>query len=1024
MTLARKMAFALLVLVALGGALALGLRRLQVDADLTRALPTTDPVINDARYVLSHHPSLERIYVDMCLRAKTPDPRRLIRAAERLEKILRASGELSQVGFRRVGEGVASLYAGIPARLPTLFSRRDLEREVAPLLEPERITAAVMANRRRLLGLDGIGQARAVAADPLSLRDLVMARLSWLRPSDRARIRGGQLVTRDGRHLLLVAEPKGVGVDTSTARRLTRLLEEAADRLDAEGLGVRLTPVGAFRAALDNETIVRRDTQRAMIVAMALIVALLFLCSPRPLLGLLALLPAAAGAVTALLIYSLIHPRISALALGFGGALISITVDHGIAYLLFLEQEQREGGRRAARHVWAVGLLATVTTSGAFGVLTLSGFPLLAQVGLFAAIGVAASFAFVHLVFPLLFAGYRGGLRAPLLPADRLLARLGRGNPWLGLLAAALVVLGLGLFARPRVGADLESMSTVTEPTRAAERHLKEAWGDLGQRVWVLLEGRDAAALQAEGDRLAELLDGLPRPQVAGGFSPSYVYPGPARTASNLRAWRAFWSPARRAALRRSLAAAADRAGFATAAFEPFLSLVAADRAVPALPPPAEQAALGITRSHKTGHLLMLAPVARGARFDADGFGQRASGARLRVFDPRRFASRLSGLIASTFLWMLALVGVGVLILLGLALLDWRLVLLALTPLALSLACTLGALRLLGRPLDIPGLMLAIVVVGMGLDYALYLIRAHLRYLSPDHPGHSAVRLTVFLAGASTFLGFFGLVFSGHAVLRSAGVVTSLGIFFALVGALVLLPPVLRRLYPAAGIPEPEPVALEPGSRLHSRRVARRYGRLSPYPRLFSWFKVRTDPMFPMLAELVPREGLVVDVGCGYGVPAVWLLACRPGLRIIGLEPDQDRARIARWCMGSRGEVLRGLAEGLPLARARARAVLLLDVIHHLDDQELSEALTSARACLAPGGVLLLRATVPGSRWPWERRLEELRVRLAGQRCHFRDLTTLRAALEGLGLQVTLPAPAAKGREETFLLARAPEGER
>ena len=96
--------------------------------------------------------------------------------------------------------------------------------------------------------------------------------------------------------------------------------------------------------------------------------------------------------------------------LGFGGAIISIAVDQGIAYLLFLDRPTESFGKEAAREVWAVGLLAELTTVGAFGALMLSDFPVFQQLGLFSALGSCFAFLFVHTIFPLIF---------PSLPASR-----------------------------------------------------------------------------------------------------------------------------------------------------------------------------------------------------------------------------------------------------------------------------------------------------------------------------------------------------------------------------------------------------------------------------------------------------------------------------------------------------------------------------------------------------------------------------------------------------------------------------
>ena len=78
---------------------------------------------------------------------------------------------------------------------------------------------------------------------------------------------------------------------------------------------------------------------------------LLIITFPRPLIGLLALIPSTAGAIFALLVCSFLFPSLSILAVSFGGAIMAFTVDLGIAYLLFLDRPYETTGRQAASEV-------------------------------------------------------------------------------------------------------------------------------------------------------------------------------------------------------------------------------------------------------------------------------------------------------------------------------------------------------------------------------------------------------------------------------------------------------------------------------------------------------------------------------------------------------------------------------------------------------------------------------------------------------------------------------------------------
>ena len=89
--------------------------------------------------------------------------------------------------------------------LPVLFTQDELENSVLPALAPDQVALALQDMQYGLLQLSGIGQAAYMAQDPLGLKDLVLSRLIHMAPSQSARIYQGQLISSDGRHLLMTA---------------------------------------------------------------------------------------------------------------------------------------------------------------------------------------------------------------------------------------------------------------------------------------------------------------------------------------------------------------------------------------------------------------------------------------------------------------------------------------------------------------------------------------------------------------------------------------------------------------------------------------------------------------------------------------------------------------------------------------------------------------------------------------------------------------------------------------------------
>jgi predicted exporter len=313
--------------------------------------------------------------------------------------------------------------------------------------------------------------------------------MSQLLPSRDAQFYRGKLLSRDGEHLLVMAELKGSATDTTYSRAIPSLIRTLGEKLNGQvqprGIRFTLTPAGAYRAALDNENAARHDMRTAIILTTVGIAFLLIITFPRPLVGLLALLPSTAGAILALLVCSFFFPALSILAVSFGGAIMAFTVDLGITYLLFLDRPCEVSGRQAAREVRAAEILAALTTIGGFLLLLLSRFRVLAEIGVFAALGVAFAFLFVHWIFPRILPVMPPALKTRNIRLSRILDRIALSGGKAKLVAVALFFGVMLCFARPVFQVDINAMNSLSTETLAAERTVQRVWGDLTSRIYL-----------------------------------------------------------------------------------------------------------------------------------------------------------------------------------------------------------------------------------------------------------------------------------------------------------------------------------------------------------------------------------------------------------------------------------------------------------------------------------------------------------------------------------------------------------
>jgi uncharacterized protein len=256
-----------------------------------------------------------------------------------------------------------------------------------------------------------------------------------------------------------------------------------------------------------------------------------------------------------------------------------------------------------------------------------------------------------------------------------------------------------------------------------------------------------------------------------------------------------------------------------------------------------------------------------------------------------------------------------------------------------------------------------------------------------------------------------------HVMLRSIGLTLLLGIGYSFLGAIAIVPPIAKRIF--ATVPWP-PGAVTAGSKEHFQRVLKRYQHMEAYPRMFARFKIMLDPMFPRLAEFVENPRMIMDIGCGFGVPAAWFLALYPAARVFGIDPDRRRVRFAGCVVGDRGVMQVGQAPAIPEIPERADAVLLLDIIHMLSDEELQLTLERLRDRMLPGvkSVLILRCTIPSRKRPsFERWLENTRRLFNGLDIHFRSAAEVAHALTQAGFRINLTEPSSLDKELYWFIA-------
>jgi SAM-dependent methyltransferase len=143
----------------------------------------------------------------------------------------------------------------------------------------------------------------------------------------------------------------------------------------------------------------------------------------------------------------------------------------------------------------------------------------------------------------------------------------------------------------------------------------------------------------------------------------------------------------------------------------------------------------------------------------------------------------------------------------------------------------------------------------------------------------------------------------------------------------------------------------------------------------FAWHfargKLAGDPVFAaILAQgYLSGRAHILDLGCGQGLLAAWLIAAQASERrggwppewppaprpqsLVGVEILPREVQRARLALGAQARIVH--ADFRTVDYGRVDAIVMLDVLHYNDFASQEAVLARARAALTPDGVLLLR---------------------------------------------------------------------
>lgn len=597
----------------------------------------------------------------------------------------------------------------------------------------------------------------------------------------------GVWASPDGSRALLLLQTRAEGSDTDAQASALAAIRQAFDAIPDRAADAHLQMSGTAVFTVASRERIQGDIHRLALFS-TLFVSILLLAiyrSPR-LLG-LGLLPVASGILAGIAAVSLSFSSVHGLTLAFGSTLIGESVDYSIYFFI-----QRAAGVDVKRFWRTMGLGVASSLAG-FAVLLVSGFPGLAQLGVFSIAGLVAAALVARYVLPQLMPQQLAlrDLAAPAQQVDRVFIFARRLRPLLltGVAVAAIWIAFLGDAIWNR---QLNALSPVTRAEQALDEELRAGLGAPDMRYIAALTAPDSeAALQA-----AEALGAVLQREQAAGRLGGFSSPAQFLPSQQMQAARQAALPDE-ATLRTSLGQALADLPLQAARLEGFVADVQRARHQPLLARAdlaGTASALGVDSLlvQRASDVLVLLPLRAPSGQEEIGLAaieQSIAAAGLQDVTVLDILAESTSLFDSYLNEARLLVASGVMVIFLLLLAALRSVpraLRAVAPLGCAVVLVVAGLVASGTQLTILHLIGLLLVVAIGRNYTLFFDAGS---RSGTRSQQQQVQVSMVVANLTTVGSFGVLAFSAVPVLAYLGSTVGPGAFLALICAAILARP-------------------------------------------------------------------------------------------------------------------------------------------------------------------------------------------------------------------------------------------
>jgi predicted exporter len=721
-----------------------------------------------------------KIVVSLGLNSNEKDKKDLFRAAEQL------AASLGPPLFKEITTGISGMdimdESFFSEYMPQIITEEELA-FIDSRINPEGVSMRLRGIYRQLLKPEGIFMTSMIYSDPLGLRLLLLDKLKTLSNfmGYDVSMEDGHFISRDGRHTMVIIQTPVQTTDSSGSGELLTALREKINELPDF---ISADIIGAHFHTLSNEKVIKRDIRLAVAIATAGFL-LLFLIVFRDLRAIYIFLVPSAAVLVSISLSSLFMGNLSLWVIGLGTVIAGIAVDYGIHIYVAVRNNGRDA--QVINHIAkpvCMGALTTICIFSAFFLSRTQGYHQLAFLSI---LSILLSLLAALFILPHLFmtGSFSSGNRS-------VTEEMNEGDIRFHKLIAALWAFSVcaTFFLSFKVGfdSDIKQLDGSEPFVVQAEENFSRTWGEMGSQAFFVVSANSYEDALEMNDIIYQ--DAVQTVGPENFSSLAIMWPSKKTRSKKAARWKEFWKEGREDKLRRLIKEQGSEYQFSESAFSPFFNNLYKDTSA-------------YNEAGKDGP----PPI-----FKKHFVQERKEGFRILSFFPDEdtYIDALSNLTShypGTFLvsrgvlsqaisvstsseWKyLTIIAASLIVLLAfLFLKDIRKSLMALIPVLTSVLWLMGFIYLFGMTLNIANLFAGIVVMGLCIDYGIFMTYNY------QHNMRKSAIIAISISAVTTLIGAGVLLFARHPALFSSGITLFIGILAGYISAIFVIPAIEKIL--------------------------------------------------------------------------------------------------------------------------------------------------------------------------------------------------------------------------------------